>query len=501
MNRTVLILTVLFLSLRLGLAQAIAPARIEWQKIYAEAGPSVSIGFERMPDGGYLLGCSSYSGISSNKTTPNYGSADFWVIRLDANGNKMWEVTCGGQEADYLWDANATSDGGVILAGESYSPPSGSKTAPLMAGGSDFWIVRLDANGNQMWDKSFGGTHRDEARAVQQTADGGFLVGGTSMSMESGNKTSPLSGAQDVWVVRVDGQGEKLWERAYGGTGSESLTDLQQTSDQGFILAGDANDDLWVVRIDAAGTKLWDRSFGGTGAEFGCRTLALEDGGFVVGGCTTSDISGNKSTPLQGTYDYWVLRLDADGNKLWEHDFGGTLPDYFADVQQTLDGGFMVAGSGFSEADGNKTAPRLNGYDLWLVRLDSAGTRIWDQTYDGPYNPWGPRLQATSDGGMMMAALFDPHTNAPGLSDIVLYKLSADALTAPELRFASINPPGNGFRLQLAGISNRTYVTEFSSDLQTWSPLVTNQLSSSATEIVDPAPAAAKQFYRARMVE
>ncbi|HKQ38820.1 MAG TPA: hypothetical protein VJ063_12135, partial [Verrucomicrobiae bacterium] len=307
--------------------------------------------------------------------------------------------------------------------------------------------------------------------------------------------------ANDFFIVKLNASGDKLWEHAFGTRVYEDLTDLRQTGDGGFVLAGESDRDLWVVRIDAEGNKLWDRTFGGSEYDGECRIRVLSDGGFILGAVTFSDVSGNKSTPLQGDYDYWILRLDADGNKLWEHDFGGSHIDYFSDVHVTLDGGFVVAGFGYSEPDGNKTAPRRgDGYDLWLVRLDNAGNKIWDETYDGIHRLGIPRIQPTRDGGLMMAGSFATYTNIP-IQDVIIFKLSADAFTAPQLRFPSINQTPGAFRFQLSGISNRTYVTEFSTDSQAWVPLATNHLVSESVEIVDSQLEVLQRFYRARMVE
>lgn len=486
----------------LVLAEPVAPSRIQWQKTYGGDSSDRSPCLARTSDSGFLLGGHSYSGASGNKSTPNFGDYDFWVLRLDQNGNKVWEGNFGGWGVDLLWGLAPTSDGGAILVGESDSTESGNKTSARI-GYADFWVVRLDANGNKLWDKSFGGLYMDKASKVHQTADGGFLIGGTV--------------GWDYWVVRLNAAGQKLWDRAYGGLGDDQLTDLHQTSDGGFILAGHSDsgqdgdkssatyggNDIWLVRVDADGNKLWDRSYGGSSGDASPRIIRTSDGGFLVGANTTSDISGNKTSAYYGGAgfgDYWVLRLDPEGNKIWERDFGGTWTDVFSDLEQSLDGGFVLAGFSSSEAGGNKMAPRLAYFDLWIVRLDQAGTRIWDQTYTGFTNLAWPRLQSLPDGGIMMAAQQgDPAE--PGTTDLVLMKLSADALTAPQLRFPSVISPGNAFRFQLSGISNRTYVTEFSSDLQNWFPLRTNRLTTSTVEIQDADAGSSGRFYRARLLD
>ena len=523
-----------------GLSGAILPPLVQWEKSYSGDSMDRLPCLLRTADGGFLLGGHSWSGVSGNKSTPNYGEEDFWVLRLDAQGNKVWEGNFGGSGHDFLWAMHQTPDGGFVLVGQSYSVQDGNKSSPRMgnSGAPDFWVVRLDRNGNKLWDKTYGGTWTDMARSVLETSDGGLLVGGSSQSPNDGNKTSALIGYADFWIVRLDAQGNKLWDRSYGGVADDYMTDMRPTADGGFLLAGSSGSpagdfkgstnyggsDLWLVQIDADGNKLWDRAYGGTSDELNARLSACSDGGWVLGSNTDSGAGGNKTSPLYSFtnhfYDYWVLRLDADGNKVWENGFGGSLMDYFSDVRSTADGGAIVAGFSSSGVTGNKTTPPpVHRYaDVWLVRVDHTGSKVWDQTYASTQDGAHPRLELTPDGGMMMAMQRGDGAE-PQTMDFLLVKLSADALVAPELRFASIMSPGNAFRFQLAGISNRVYVTEYSSDLRTWSSMGTNRLMErprrfyrDGGEIVDGVrvgrsasmsmrAGSARRFYRARMVE
>lgn len=232
---------------------------------------------------------------------------------------------------------------------------------------------------------------------ARATSNGGFILAGYSNSGPSGNKTSPNYGGYDFWIVRIDQEGNKIWDRSYGGVGED---------------------------VDA-------------------HVTVARDGGFFVGGGTQSGVGGNKTSPFYGgSYygDYWILRLDSEGNKLWEQDFGGSRSDVFSDLQEMLDGGVMIAGFSMSENDGNKSAPWLNRWDLWLVRLDQDGGKVWDQTYDGSYHFVWPQFQPISDGGTIIAASVHDNPNDPWPTDLMLMKLSADALTAPELRITRTEP-------------------------------------------------------------
>jgi hypothetical protein len=501
-----------------ALAQSVAASRIQWQKIYGGDSRDEQPCLARTADGGFILGGHSESGVSGNKGTTNYGAYDFWVLRLDPQGNEIWEADFGTEDSEELWAIQPTLDGGFALMGDRFQFQSGSGT-PWYSD-PDYWLVRLDTNGQRLWDKRFGGVWANFGRTVLQTSDRGFLIAGYSYSPPSGDKTAPNFGSGDFWVIRLDAQGNKLWDKTFGGSDSEYLAAGCKTLDGGFLLAGrsmsgrsgnKASDnygdyDLWLVRIDADGNLLWERSYGGSAYDEATQVLPLPEGGFVVAGMTTSEVSGNKETPYYGGPstgafygDYWLLRLDSEGRKIWERDFGGSSADMPGDLHQTAEGGFVLTGSSLSPADGNKTAPRLGGLDLWVVRLDAAGERIWDQTYNGVGQLAWPHTVGTSDGGTLIAASVDRGGPGPYSPDLILFKLGADALTAPQLRALGLS--ANEFRLQVSGISNRTYVTEVSVDLQNWSPLSTNELSSGSTEILDGTSTFSRRFYRARMVE
>jgi len=394
---------------------------IQWQQSFGGTGHDTLWCLQQTAGGGFILGGSSRSVAGTgNKTSPNYGGPDFWVVRVDADGGKLWDKSFGGSDNDYLESLQQTSDGGFILGGWSSSlAGTGNKTSPNY-GNYDFWVVRLDGEGNMLWDKSFGGSSIDYLLCLQQISDGGFILGGLSSSdAGTGNKTSPDYGGGDFWVVRLDAGGNKLWDKSFGGNHDEWLRSLQQTSDGGFILGGESYSatgtgnktspnyqgyDFWVVRLDADGNKLWDKSFGGSDHDELYSLQQTSDGGFIVGGCSeSSGGTGNKTSPNYGGSDFWVVRLNAGGNKLWDKSFGGSNYDYLFSLQQTSDGGFILSGcSGSAVGTGNKTSPKYGSYDFWVVRLDAAGNKLWDDSFGGSNNDYLRSLQQTSEGGFVL---------------------------------------------------------------------------------------------------
>ena len=369
-----------------------ANGQILWDKTFGgdkQEGGRCAI--RQTSDGGFILGSMSRSGISGNKTSPQLGNPDYfdlWVIRLDPEGDKLWEASLGGVRNEIFGSIEETSDGGFILGGSSDSGAGGNKSGPNY-GSWDYWLVRLDRNGCKLWDSTFGGARDDYLYALQQTADGGFILGGESWSSVSGNKTSSNYGGADFWVIRVDPNGNKLWEKSYGGSNWDNLRGLAQTIDGGFAFGGYSYSypgvsgnktsvnssivDFWVVRTDAQGEILWEKTYGGGGYSFLGSLRTTIDGGFILGGSYLDSPAegrvGNKTSPSFGLCDYWIVRTDGLGNLLWDQSFGGTRDDVLFDLQQTDDGGFLVGGESLSSTNGNKARLNYGERDYWVVKL------------------------------------------------------------------------------------------------------------------------------------
>ncbi len=252
------------------------------------------------------------------------------------------------------------------------------------------------------WSKAFGGTNTDYSYSVQETSDGGYVIAGSTDSYGAGDL--------DVWLVKTDSAGTKLWDKTFGGANYDSGQSVQETSDGGYVIAGytdsyGAGDlDVWLVKTDSAGTKLWDKTFGGTNVDYGYSVQETSDGGYVIAGSTYSYGAGGA--------DVWLVKTDSAGTKLWDKTFGGTDLDYGQSVQETSDGGYVIAGYTYSYGAG--------GADVWLVKTDSAGTKLWDKTFGGANYDSGQSVQETSDGGYVIAG--DTRSYGAGSYDVWLIK-------------------------------------------------------------------------------
>jgi len=398
MKATLLLITILFTS---SISFSQNPLVKEWDYRFGGTEDERLTCLQQTSDGGCVLGGYSYSGISGDKTQAlwgQWGLADYWIVKIDSLGNMQWDKDFGGNKSDYLYTLQQTADGGYILGGRSDSGTNGNKTQPTW-GFSDYWIVKIDSFGNIQWDKDFGGTGEDWLFSLQQTTDGGYILGGYSGSGISGNKTQATWGYVDYWIVKIDSLGNLQWDKDFGGTGNDVLSSLQQTTDEGYILGGYSDsgisgnkteptwgyNDYWIVKIDSLGNFQWDKDLGGTNGDRLSSLQQTTDGGYILGGISYSGQSGNKTQALWGVYgypDYWVVKIDLNGKIQWDKDFGGTLTeDDFGNITQTSDGGYLMAGTSYSPISGDKSEANLFWDEqTWVLKADAFGNKQWDKT-------------------------------------------------------------------------------------------------------------------------
>jgi hypothetical protein len=347
---------------------------ITWQKSLGGSGDDYAHSIQQTTDGGYIVAGSSTS--TDGDVTGNLGGNDYWVIKLSSLGAITWQKSLGGSGNDEAHSIQQTTDSGYIVAGSSTST-DGDVTGNL--GGNDYWIVKLNSIGSIEWQKSLGGTGDDYAHSIRQTTDGGYVIVGGSNSTD-GDITGNL-GFNDYWVVKLDSIGTITWQKSLGGSGNDYASSIQQTSDRGYIVAGlsNSNDgdvtgnhgggsDYWVVKLDSNSSITWQKSMGGSGFDIGYSAQQTTDGGYLVVGyswSTDGDITGN-----HGGYDYWVVKLNSIGTIVWQKSLGGSGNDYGFSIQQTSDGGYIVAGHSNS-TDGDVTGNHGGSTDYWVVKLST----------------------------------------------------------------------------------------------------------------------------------
>jgi len=381
-----------------------------WDKRFGGTNNDSPWSFQQTKDGGFVLGGYSNSGISGNKTQNNWdtinGTDDYWIVKIDSLGNKEWDKRFGGTLEDALYVIQQTTDGGYILGGESFSGANGDKTQPSWGYG-DYWVVKTDNTGNKMWDKRYGGFNLEGCNSIQQTKDKGYILGGSSNSGISGDKTQDdwdsTYNTNDYWIIKMDSNGFKQWDKRFGGSSEDELASVLQTYDGGYVLGGISNSpisgdktqanwdsslqsyDFWIVKIDSDGTKQWDKRFGPWGGANFSSLIQTRDGGYILAGSTGDSIGGDKTQNIctldgLGGADYWIVKIDSNGNKLGDWDFGGNANEEAPVISQTLDGGFLISGYSSSPASCEKTENDLGHYQVWMVKTDSLFNKQWDKT-------------------------------------------------------------------------------------------------------------------------
>jgi hypothetical protein len=255
-------------------------------------------------------------------------------------------------------------------------------TQSFGAGKSDVWLVKTDNAGNELWNKTFGGAEFDSSRCVQQTSDGGYIISGEADSF------SP--DWEDIWLIKTDNSGNMIWNKTFGGKWSESGDYVLQTSDSGYIIAGHTTSfgswDVWIIRTDSDGDELWNRSFGGKESQGGNCIQHTSDGGYIITGYTYSFGAGES--------DVWLIRTDSSGNMMWNRTFGGTDRDFGRCVQQTTDGGFIITGTSYSF--------NSDDCDVWIIKTDSSGEMVWNRVFGDTSSDAGRFVQQTTDGGYII---------------------------------------------------------------------------------------------------
>jgi PKD repeat protein len=313
---------------------------------------------------------------------------------------KAWDYRYGGFNNELLWGLQKTRVGGFILPGSSDSNAGGNIIQSNWGMSYDMWVVKLDSNGLLQWQKRFGGTVQDRCQSVTQNASLQYLLGGWTQSDVSGDVSQPkwtTNFDTDYWIVLTDSSGNKIWDKRFGGTQNDFLTCSALSTGGKFILGGNSLSDIsgiksensrglndfWIVKIDSLGTKIWDKTFGGTLQEDMAGIFQTSDSGYLLAGWSASGIGGDKSQAGYGDKDFWIVRIDSSGNKLWDKDYGGSGEDRMTTATPLTDGGFILAGY-ISSPQGNDVSeiPR-GGYDLWLIRIDSVGNKIWDKRLGG----------------------------------------------------------------------------------------------------------------------
>jgi hypothetical protein len=363
---------------------------------------------QQTSDGGYIIAGGTYSFGA--------GGSDAFIVKLDSLGNVTWAKTIGGAYNDVAYSIQQTSDGGYIIAGGTYS---------FGAGGSDAFIVKLDSLGNVTWAKTIGGADDDWPYSIQQTSDGGYIIAGKTYSFGAGGS--------DAFIVKLDSLGNVTWAKTIGGAYFDVAYSIQQTSDGGYIITG-YMDGAFIVKLNSSGNVTWAKTIGEVYfySPFAYSIQQTSDGGYIM---------------VVGRY---IVKLDFSGNLSWAKEIL-YLFDYAYSIQQTSDGGYIIAAGKTDSFDAG------GSNDVFIVKLNSSGNVTWAKTIGGVYfYIWPYSIQQTSDGGYIIAGYtsaegdafvikLDSSGNIPGCSYIssvsptVLSQSPTVSSSSPTVSSVSIN--------------------------------------------------------------
>lgn len=356
-----------------------------WQKNIGGGGDEVGFSVQQTTDGGYII--TGYTG--------SYGGSDaLLLVKTDTYGNEEWIKTFGEEGTRYGHSVQQTADGGYIIAGS---------TSSIGAGGYDVWLIKTDADGTEDWSKTFGGSGDDEGWCVRCTSDGGYVVTGTTSSFGAGN--------YDLYLIKTDSSGTEQWSATYGDIHEDLGYSVRQTTDGGYIIAGLTeadildDDNAYLVKTDASGEKEWSKKFGKTpDLDGGTCVQQTTDGGYILVGYTHS----------YGAEDFnvWMIKTDSSGDEEWSTTFGGDAWDRADSVQQTVEGGYIIAGMTRS----------LGAWEqAWLIKTDSEGTEEWNQTFGGTGNDRALYAEQVADGGYILTGFTNSFAGGPDVY-LIYYK-------------------------------------------------------------------------------
>lgn len=428
------------------MANAQSQPLLQAQKCFGGTRDDEANSMQLTKDGGCII--AGYSNSIDGNVSGNHGDYDYWIVKLDASGKIKWQKSYGGTRNDQPYSIQQTKDGGYIVAGFSDSNDGDVTGHHGDIYSFDYWVVKLDTAGNIQWQKSLGGTNSEFGKSIQQTNDGGYIVAGSSNSIDGdiiGHHGTVTY--NDCWIVKLSATGNIQWQKSLGGTLDDAADCIRQTIDGGYIVAGYAksNDgdvsghhgttlatDSWIVKLDATGNIQWQRSLGGSEYEGAGSIQQTKDSGYIIASHTRSndgDVSGNHSSSIYYS-DYWIVKLDVAGNIKWQKCLGGSYEDVPGNIQQTKEGGYIVTGSARSN-DGNVSGNHSSFIysDAWVVKLNNAGTIEWQECLGGTSWDGGSYIQQAPDGSYINAGFTsskDGDVNGNhGSADYWIVKLSA----------------------------------------------------------------------------
>lgn len=391
-------LSLILISLVPGNAQPV----MEWSRSFGGSADDIGMDIQQTFDGGFVMISTSDSNdgdLIDIGNDPNF--RNIWLVKTSIEGDILWQKLIGGNGDESASSIIQTLDEGFLVVG---TTSSNDDVVSENFGSIDIWVVKLNALGEIEWEKSFGGSDDELGVSGIQDTNGDFVVSGFSNSVD-GHMTGN-NGSFDGFVVKLNIVGEILWQKIIGSEGFEATSDIAETADGGYIVSGIradsegtiATNDIWIVKLSNDGSEEWERTYGGSSIDRANSVQSLADGSYILVGSTSSN-DGDISQNLGGQ-DVWVLKLDNEGDIIWENTYGGSSSEAGRDIQKTSDGGFVIAG--FTSSWDGDVDPINDFVNYWVLKLDGEGNINWEYSLGGLSSDDANMIRQTSDGGFIV---------------------------------------------------------------------------------------------------
>jgi hypothetical protein len=432
--KSIQLFLIIFFSFTTTISFAQKPT-IEWQKTYGGSINDRAKSIIQTRDGGYAIAGNSDS--NDFDLTSNYGTNDFWIIKINNTGDIQWKKTLGGSGNDNLAQIIETPEGGFLCIGFTDSSDGDITNAQGM---TDLWVSKLDFAGNVIWKKNYGGSYMDWGNSICLCNDGNYIVAGTVGSPDK--DVSDYKGSVDFWVIKIDIGGNIIWKKIFGGTGPDYLTHIIKTSDGGYAMTGYSSStnedflynrggqDIWLVKINSEGTLQWTNSFGGSLDDISRSLLEDRQGNFVIVGESYSfDLDASENHNGYWTRDYIAIKTNNLGQKIWSRCYGGNSEEYARNIAQTTDGEYVLIGESYS-VNGDPTENHGSA-DFWLIKINPVNGDIrWEKNIGGSYHDDATGVVATFDNGYLLTGSVTSYdgdvTQNRGHDDIWVVKLKSN---------------------------------------------------------------------------
>jgi hypothetical protein len=385
--RKITVLAIMIMSSSVAFAQPSSYDTL-WTRTYGFVYWDAAFSVKQTPDGGYLL-----AGGANLGAPQGY---DCCVVKTDSVGDALWTRTYGGTDYQTATSCVQTPEGDFVMAGYTYGH------AP---NDWDVYVLKINSYGDSLWSRTFGGDGDDRAESIVQTSEGDFMITGKTESF--------ADSITDVYVIKIDTNGDSIWARNYGFNHYDFSHSIKETSDGGYIISGESWDTdvrrwfIYLLKIDNMGDIIWERRIAGYVYIFGKSVVETYDNGYVVAGRV--DYRDHRRN------DVFIMKTDAFGDSLWAYSYYGVLDDYGESVQKTPDGGFIIAGY--------TSVPRFDTKS-YFIKTDRDGGLEWTRTYGGEYDEVLYSIECTPDGGFIASGY--KYFSYPAQADAYLMKISGD---------------------------------------------------------------------------